>query len=47
VDEAARDALVRRINDQGWDQGCFVPIKDWAFLANAKAPTSALGQQAA
>jgi hypothetical protein len=47
VDEAGRDALVGRINDQGWDQGCFVPLKDWAFIANAEAPTSSLGERAA
>jgi hypothetical protein len=47
VDEAERDALVRRIEDRGWDQGCFVPLKHWVFIANADAPTSSLGEQVA
>jgi hypothetical protein len=47
VDQAAGDALVRRIEDQGWDQGCFVPLTHWLFLANGDAPTSELGEQIA
>jgi hypothetical protein len=47
VDDAERDALVRRIEEQGWDQGCFVALKHWVFIANADAPTSVLGAQVA
>jgi hypothetical protein len=47
VDEAASDALVQRIEQQGWDQGCRVPLTHWLFLANADAPTSELGAQIA
>jgi hypothetical protein len=47
VDQPARDALVQRINEQGWDQGCIVPFTDWVFIANADFPTSSLGAQAA
>jgi hypothetical protein len=47
VDEAQRDALARRIEQQGWDQGCLVPFAHWVFIANADAPTSQLGAQVA
>jgi hypothetical protein len=47
VDDAERDALVLRIDDQGWDQGCLVDMRHWVFIANADAPTSSLGAQVA
>ena len=47
MDAAERDALVQRIEEQGWDQGCFIPLKHWVFIANADAPTSSLGAQVA
>jgi hypothetical protein len=45
VDSDAREAIARRIDEQGWDQGCFVDLKHWAFIGNATAPTSSLGAQ--
>jgi len=47
MDPAASDALVRRIEDHGWDQGCLVPLRHWVFIANADEPTSELGAQVA
>lgn len=47
MEDAERDALVRRIEHQGWDQGCVVGFRHWVFVANADAPTSALGAQVA
>lgn len=47
MDEAERDALARRIEQQGWDQGCLVALRHWVFIANADAPTSHLGAQVA
>jgi hypothetical protein len=47
VDDADRDALARRIEQQGWDQGCLVAFTHWVFIANADAPTSTLGAQVA
>jgi hypothetical protein len=47
VDKAAGDALVQRIEHQGWDQGCLVPLTHWVFIANADEPTSELGAQVA
>jgi hypothetical protein len=47
VDEAASDALVQRLEHQGWDQGCLVPLTHWVFIANADEPTSELGAQVA
>jgi hypothetical protein len=47
VDDAERDALARRIEQQGWDQGCLVSFSHWVFIANADAPTSQLGAQVA
>ncbi len=47
MDETQRDALARRIEQQGWDQGCVVPFAHWVFIANADAPTSQLGAQVA
>lgn len=47
MDSDARAAIARRIDEQGWDQGCFVDLKHWAFIANATAPTSSLGAQIA
>jgi len=38
---------VRRIEHQGWDQGCLVAFRHWVFIANADAPTSSLGAQVA
>lgn len=47
MEEAASDALVQRIEHQGWDQGCLVPLNHWVFIANADEPTSELGAQVA
>lgn len=47
MDDAERDALARRIERQGWDQGCLVAFAHWVFIANADAPTSPLGAQIA
>jgi len=47
VDPAAGDALLQRIDHQGWDQGCLVPLTHWVFIANGDAPTSELGAQIA
>ena len=47
MDDAQRDALARRIEQQGWDQGCIVELSHWVFIANADAPTSQLGAQVA
>lgn len=47
MDEAASDALVRRIEQQGWNQGCLVALTHWVFIANADEPTSELGAQVA
>lgn len=47
MDDAQRDALARRIDEQGWDQGCLVELRHWVFIANADAPTSSLGAQVA
>ena len=47
MDADAREALLRRIDQQGWDQGCFVDLKHWVFVGNATAPTSSLGAQIA
>lgn len=47
MDEAASDALVRRIEQQGWNQGCLVALTHWVFIANADQPTSELGAQVA
>lgn len=44
---ATGDALVRRIDHQGWDQGCLVPLRHWVFIARADEPTSELGAQVA
>jgi len=45
--QAAGDALVRRIDRQGWDQGCLVPLRHQVFIASADVPTSELGAQVA
>lgn len=47
MDETASDALVQRIERQGWDQGCLVPLTHWVFIANADEPSSELGAQVA
>jgi hypothetical protein len=47
VDDAQRDALLGRIDQQQWDQGCLVELRHWVFIANADAPTSSLGAQVA
>jgi hypothetical protein len=47
VSSDAREALVRRIDEQEWDQGCFIEFKHWAFIGNAASPTSSLGAQIA
>jgi len=47
LDEKGRKALVERLREQGWDQGCEIPWRADLFLASRTEPLTPEGEKEA